>query len=246
MEQTVAELPIMDRAWTWFQANKKPILWGTGAVFVAGFAFSFFYWRSVQVEQAAGDALSQIEATRVFQGAQAVVPPEAYTRVASEHAGTKAAGRALLQAGGIYFTQGKYAEAQAQFQKFLNEYPDSPLRAQSSLGIAACLDALAKPDEAATAYKAVIDRNPGEAVTIQAKFALARVYETQNKLSDALKLYEDLARGEASGSIANESGLRADELRAKLPPPPAAAPVTVTPAVPEVIAAPTAAQPAAK
>ena len=50
----------------------------------------------------------------------------------------------------------KYADAQTQFQKFLDAHPDSFFAAQAALGVAASLDAQGKTDLAAGAYQRVI------------------------------------------------------------------------------------------
>jgi hypothetical protein len=84
------------------------------------------------------------------------------------------------------------------------------------------LDAQGKTDDAARTYKDIADRYQTDAVAAPAKFNLARIYESQGKLEPAQALYEELSHGEINNSIANEAGLKADELRAKLPPKPAA------------------------
>jgi tetratricopeptide (TPR) repeat protein len=219
MEQTVAELPVLDRAWAWLALNKKQVLWGGATLLVVALAVSVYFWRKIEIEDSASDALSRVEAQFVMPGGARSESGEAYLKVANEHAGTGAAARALLQAGTVFFTQGKYADAQFQFQRFVRDYPASPFRSQAMLGNAACLDALAKSDEAAAAYKVLFEQHPGEAVASPAKFAAARIYEYQGKLEQARTLYEDLARGDANTSIANEAGMKAEELRLKSPAP---------------------------
>jgi TolA-binding protein len=219
MQQTVGELPVLDQAWAWLVVNKKQVLWGAGAVLVAGIAIGTYVWRKQAVEVSASDALSRVEALNSMPGRAREESADAYLKVANEHAGTGGGERALLQAGAVLFTQGKYAEAQTQFQRFSRDYPDSSLRGQAMLGNAACLDALAKPDEAAAAYKSTFEQRPGEAAATQARFALARIYEYQSKLEQARPLYEEVARTEPNSSIGNEAGLKAEELRAKSPPP---------------------------
>ena len=218
----------MHRAWAWFETNKKQVAWGAGLIVVVGLGVAFYFWRQNETLVAAGEAVSAVEALSAVGGRARNESADAYLKVAAEHAGTTAGARAALQAGVVLFTQGRYADAQVQFEKFNREYPEAPFRSQALLGVAACLDALAKPDEAARAYKDLVDKHPGQSVVPQAKFALARIYESQGKLASALPLYEDLSRGEVSGSLANEAGLKAEELRAKLPPP-ALTPATNTP-----------------
>jgi TolA-binding protein len=128
-------------------------------------------------------------------------------------------------AAGNLFTENKFSEAQAQFEKFTREYHDSPLMGQALLGVAACLDAQAKTDAAIAAYKNLIDRHPSDIVVPQAKFALSRLYEAQNKPDMARDLLQDVERGNPYTSLGNEAGMRLEELIAKYPqlaPPPLA------------------------
>lgn len=234
MEQNVAELPVFDRAWAWFEENKKQVGIVSGVVVVVGAAIGFYFWRQTAVQYAASEALAAVEAQTSAPGGARSESAEAFIKVANDHAGTLAAARALLQAGALNFTQGKYSEAQTQFQRFLREYPDSQYRHQALLGNAASLEALGKAEEAVAAYQSVSQQAGGSGIANQAKFALARIYESQGRLAQALPLYEELARGDQAGSIGNEAGLRAEELRARLP----ATPAAVTPVLAPTLSVP--------
>lgn len=242
MEQHVAELPVFERTWAWFEANKKQVIWIAAAIIVVGAVAGFYFWRLTAVQFAASEALAAVEAQVSAPGSPRSESAESYLKVANEHAGTLAAARALLQAGAVHFTQGKYAEAQTVFQRFLREYPESQYRQQALLGNAASLEALGKAEEAVAAYQSVSQQASGSAIGNQARFALARIYESQGRLAQALPIYEELSRADQTGSIGNEAGLRAEELRSKLPPPSAA--VTNAPA-PALITVPPTAAPAA-
>ena len=222
MEQTVADLPVLDRAWAWFavKKNRQQLIWGGGAVLVVGLAVAFYFWRKNDIETSASDDLARVESQSIGPGGDRNESAEAYLKVASDHAGTSAGARALLQAGAAFFTQGKYADAQTQFQKFGQAYPESPFRGQAQFGQASSLEAMGKTDEAAAAYKSFFEQRPNEVATPQAKFSLARIYESQGKLEQARVLYEELSRGDVGGansSIGNEAGIKAEELRLKLP-----------------------------
>jgi len=225
MEQKVAGLTVFEQAWAWFEANKKQVAWGAGILAVVGLAAAYYFWSQSEKEVSAGKAVSDAVAKAMYGNGRAE-SADAYLKVAAAHPHTGAGARALITGAGLLFTQGKYAEALAEFQKFTRDYADSPFRSQAMLGVAACLDVQAKPDEAAKAYRDLIDRHPTEIVVPQAKFALARIYESQNKLSEAHALYEEISRAQSSGSLANEAGIKAEELRAKMPAPPATAPAT--------------------
>src|SRR5206468_9899815 len=96
------------------------------------------------------------------------------------------------------------------FDRCTREYPSSSILGEALLGSASCLDAQNKTTEAATAYKNLIDRHPGDVAVPQAKFALARVYESQGKLEQARNLFEEVARTDPTGqtSLASEAGMR--------------------------------------
>jgi tetratricopeptide (TPR) repeat protein len=133
-----------------------------------------------------------------------------------------------LQGAALLFEAGRYADAQTQFQKFLDAHPDSMFAAQAALGVATSLDAQGKTDLAAGAYQRVIGISSDAMAANSAKYALAQIDERQNKLTDALKLYEDIVHNNPNSSLASEAGLRAMELKMKLP----SAPPSTAPAAP--------------
>lgn len=100
---------------------------------------------------------------------------------------------------------------------------------EALLGIAVSLDAENKTDAAIAAYKDLIDHHPNELVVPQAKFGLARLYESQNKAELARDLYQDVERAMPYTAMGNEAGMRIEELVRKYPslaPPSAAASVS--------------------
>jgi TolA-binding protein len=74
------------------------------------------------------------------------------------------------------FDAGRFAEAQAQFQKFLTDGAFGPLAATAQLGLAASIEAQGKADLAIAAYQKVVSSDSPNAATVQsAKAALARL-----------------------------------------------------------------------
>jgi TolA-binding protein len=128
-----------------------------------------------------------------------------------------AGGRAALQSAALSFTAGKFADAQTQFQKYLDAHSDGSFAAVAALGVAASLDAQGKADLAITAYQKVISFSSTGSEVSSAKFALGRISEAQGKLSEAEKYFEDVARSNPNSSLGSEAGLRAMELKSKLP-----------------------------
>ena len=210
------------KLWPWVEANKNRLIGGTVIAAVAIFLISFIVWRGGQNEIAAGQAVTQV----AFSGGGP--SGDAYLKVAAQYPGTIAGQRAWLQGAAALFDAGKYAEAQTQFQKFLDEHPRGEFSGQAALGVAASLDALGKADLAAGAYQRVIANYSDALVLNAAKFAMARIDESQGKLNDALVLYQDIATTDSGGSLGSEAGMRLLELRAKVPASAATPPPTAT------------------
>lgn len=215
MASDVAQLTVHERLWAWFDTHTQQALIGVAAVIVIGFGVAFYFWRAAEKETAASEELSKLAATR--GGEETTNLASAYLQVANRYSTTSAGARALLLAAANLFTEGKYSEARAQFERFLREYRASPLSTQAVLGVAACLDAEGKTDEAIKAYDNLARSRPNEPATRQAKFALARLYESQNKLEQARNLYQELAPPDARDSIGSEAGMRLEDLLAKHP-----------------------------
>lgn len=209
------------KLWAWVEDNLKTIVIGTGIFAAVFFVFSYYSYSLKQKEIAAGRALSA-----VIVSASGGQQPDAYLKIAGDYPATIAGQRALMDAGAALFTTGKFSEAQTQFQKFLDTYPDNSLTPQALLGVAASLEAQGKTDLAISAYQRAAGQTANISVTASAKFAIARIYDTQGKSAEAMKLYEEVARAYPNSSMSNEAGLRAMELKMKMP----AAAVKATPA----------------
>lgn len=228
MEQNIAESNLLLDAWLWFERNRKPVLFGAGAVALAGIIAGTMVWSKKQKEVAAGEALSKVMLAQMVSGGQTDAA-SGLLQVATSHSGTSGGAQALLLGAGALFASGKHAEAQVQFEKFSREYVGNELTPQAKLGLAACLAAQGKTDDAARAYKDLADRYPNANTAPQARFALGGIYQAQGKLEDALNLFEQVARSEMGSSLGSEAGMRAEEIRQKLPPIPM--PDVVAPAV---------------
>jgi outer membrane protein assembly factor BamD (BamD/ComL family) len=226
MEQNIVETPFMFQAWAWAEKNRKPLTYGIVGVAVAGLVIGYTVWSKKQQEIAAGQALSRAFYEQATGRIDATAAVEAMMKVATANLGTPAGGQALLMAGSGLFNSGKYAEAQAAFERFKREYSGSPLTAQAIYGVGAALAAQGKFDEAARAYKESADRYPQSPVAMQAQYSMAAALAAQGKLEEALPLYEKVAGVGMGNSLGNEAALRAEELRAKLPPPAMISPVT--------------------
>lgn len=216
----------------WLDQNRKQLITGATIVVLVGIVVAFFVWQRGAREVQAGEALSALLASG---GATGGVSSDSLLKLAADHGGTAAAARAQLAAAGQLFTEGKYADAQTQFQKFLANYSDSPLATQASLGAAASLEAQSKTAEAIAAYKGIAERKQDVAAAAQAKFSLARLYQADGKLAMARDLYMELASDPNSLSGSEAQGKLSELLRQHpdLRPAPAAPPTNGLMAVPQ-------------
>ena len=227
MELQDAPAAYIFKLWPKIEANWIRIALGGGVIVVAAVLISFYSWQRDQKEITAGKALTQfmMSAPRNASGSQ---PADLFLKIAGDYQGTSAGQRAMLQGAAMLFEAGRYADAQTQFQKFLDAHPDGLFAAQAALGVATSLDAQGKTDLAAGAYQRVINTSSDLAAASSAKFALAQIDERQNKLTDAMNLYEDVKHNNPNGSLGSEADLRAMELKMKL----SSAPPSTAPAAP--------------
>src|SRR2546423_1716847 len=171
------------KLWPRIEANKNRFIAGAVIVVVGIAAAWVFVAQAAQKENKAGEALTALE---VLQTAQ----PEAYLKLAADYSGTAAGQRALMQGATMLFSAGKYADAQAQFQKFLDEHPDSEFSSHASLGIAACLDAQGKSDLAVGKYQSLMNGAADVIAAGMAKLGIARIDEEKGKYNEAMTYYQ--------------------------------------------------------
>jgi TolA-binding protein len=216
MQAQEASTFVFFKLWPWVEANIKRIGIGIGIAAAAAFLISFYFWEQNQKEIAAGQALTQLIVASP-SNVNASELADSYLQIANTHPGTLAAQRALLQGATELFAASQYADAQTEFQKFLDAHPDSQFSSQAALGIAVCFEAQGKMDLAVGAYQRVINGFSDPLAADSAKFALARIYESQGKMSDALNFYEEVAHANPNNSLGSEAALRTMELKTKLP-----------------------------
>jgi TolA-binding protein len=216
MQSQDAAATVLFKWWPWIEANKNKII-GVAAIIAVGVGlYSFFSWRHQQNEISAGQALTQTVLTFPPNAAPEQIAA-AYLKIADADSDTPAGQRAWLQGAAELFVQGNYAAAQAQFQKFLDTHPDNEFSGQAALGVAKCLDAQNKLNDAAGGYQHVINDFADAQAVNAAKFSLARIDEQQRNFSDAERLYQEVAQADPYGALGAEAGQNALELRAKIP-----------------------------
>ena len=194
---------VLFKLWPWIEANLKPLIYGTAIALVIVCTVSFYSWRRDQREVVAGEALTKVLISNYGNSSA-----EGLLKVAADYPGTRAGQRAWLQGASALFASAKYADAQAQFQKYVNNYPDNDFSSEAMLGIGACLDAQGQLDAAAGQYQKAINTSSDPGVVLNARFALGMIDERQGKISEAQKLYQDIIRTAPQSLEATEASLR--------------------------------------
>ncbi|HXT13350.1 MAG TPA: tetratricopeptide repeat protein [Candidatus Angelobacter sp.] len=216
MESDITESELLYKLWAWGDRYKKQLLAALIVLAIAGIVIAFWLTHQTARQNDANMALSRLTSQQLGPNAPEPAPGD-FLKIATDFPNTDAGQRAMLIGASDLFASGKYDEAQAQFQKFLQQYANSPFTAQAALGVAASYDAMGKTNDAVSSYQAVIDRYPAEiAVASQANLALAHLLETQGKFKDARDKYEELA-AQVPGTIGSEAGIRLQALNAAHP-----------------------------
>lgn len=204
----------------WLDTHRKQAIQVAVALVILGLIVSFFLWSRGQKEENASRELSKLVLTRASA--------DQLLNFQTQNRNTSAGEHALLLAAQDLFDAGKYADAQAQFQKFRSEYRSSPLASTAAFGVAASLEAQGKTDDAINAYNDLVQRRVGEMIIVQAQFALGRLYEAKKDFEKAVTFYDNVVKDGGNLEFANDAYVRAAELRmqyptlAKATPPPSA------------------------
>lgn len=206
-----------ESVFAWAIKHKQKLLIGSIAAVAVVLVVGVYFLHKGRSRELAEAELSKLRPTISAQGEITPVPASALLNVADNYPKTPAGARARLLAAAALFNEGKFAEAKAQFDKFLRDYPRSPFRADALYGSASCLAAQGKPTEAIALYRQIIDRYPGNPVVGRAKFALGRLLVGQNQIEQAKKLFDEVARIEGSSLLAYQAEIELEQLNKREP-----------------------------
>lgn len=224
MESQDAAATFFFKLWPQIEANKNKILASAALIIAVAAIGSFVYWRHEQNQIDAGVAMTQTLLT-LPQQADAAQIADSYLNVATEYSGTPAGQRALLQAAAILFTEDKYPDAESYFRQFIDSHPDNQFVGLASLGLAKCLEAEGKLNDASGEYQHIINDLADPQAVIAAKFSLAQIDMQQHSYADAQRLFQDVAQSDPYSAQGTEAAQYLFELRSKVPAAPATPPM---------------------
>jgi TolA-binding protein len=215
MESHDAAATFMLKLWPWIEANKNKIIAGTGIVLAIIVIYFFMSWRREANRIDAGDAMTQTLLT-IPPNADPSQLSQSYLQIADDYSGTPAGTRALLQGAAVQFAQGKYTDAQAHFQRYLDEHPDDEFSGLAALGVARCLESEGKINDALGAYQHVIQDFGDQQSVTEAHFSLAMINMQQGKYNDAFQGFQSVMQADPYGALGTEARQYAIELQSKL------------------------------
>jgi tetratricopeptide (TPR) repeat protein len=194
---------------TWLEMNKSTLMAGVGVMVVA--LAGVIIWKhtsdAAHVKASNSILLATLEAP---EGAGPSV--DVLKSIVNQHSGRPAAEQARFMAAHQQYLRGAYAEARALFEE-VGRGPMPDLAQAALLGIAACLDAENKVQEALEAYQRVIRLEDSPMLSMQARLAKARLHESLGQPTEALRLYDGMTDSTASSGAAEARIRRADLLR---------------------------------
>ncbi len=213
-----AEAPQQDlllNALAWVELNRQRLVAAlVGLIVLYGVLYLYRHY-AAEKELKANAALLEL---RQRPGAPDSAPKAAdYLKVAEQHASSSAAPRARLLAAGAYFTDGKYSEAMAEFERVLASGSSQQIGAQAAYGIAACLDAQDKTDQALAKYQEVAAQYPEDSVAGQARLSMARLQESRQQPAAALRLYDELLKDREQGAFSQQAARFKEEILKRHP-----------------------------
>ncbi|HTI71415.1 MAG TPA: tetratricopeptide repeat protein [Candidatus Limnocylindria bacterium] len=201
--QSVPESTLSIDLMSWFEENKQKLLIGVVVAVVVAAGMIVYRNHVTSTEENASKALVLL----LSEQPNGILPnSDQLLKIAQQTAGTKASERASFLAGVKLFEDGKYAEAQTQFETLVREHPQSPVAPPASLGAASALDAQNKLEEAKSAYARLATGTVDDPLVAPSRLAQGQILEGQQKLKEALAIYDDVMK--LNSSFAREAFAR--------------------------------------
>ena len=177
----------------WLHAHRKQVLAGAIAVAVIAAVAGTIMWNKSQKEAEANQELLTVPSLITVAAPGSAPAAKALLDISQKYSGTSAGVAAQVLAAKELFLDGKYAQAQEEFSKFVADHADNPLVPQANVGIAACMEAQGKTGDAVQQYKKINTIYAGiPSIVVPVKLTLGRLSEADNKPLQAVTYYKEL------------------------------------------------------
>ena len=214
--------PALEARVLW-ERRKKEIAAALAVVLIAVIAFGGYRFYMERRDAAAAEMMTSAKTARDYQEVIAKYPDA-----------PASAGSYLLLAA-AQRTEGKFAEANATLQAFIDKNPKHQLFTTARMAIAANLESLGKPDEALATYQRIATENSGSFNAPLALFAEVPLLKAKNQIAEARHVCETLMTQHRDSFVAGEAARELRMLRGTEPAPnvSVAPSATPTPAKPK-------------
>ena len=211
----------------WEQYGSKIIV---AALVVVAVAVGIYLWQRQAADQA------ETAASRLAEAQDKT----ALERIAQDYAGKEPGAQALIRLADLDFQASLFAEAGANYQKFLNQFPNHALAESALLGLAAVAEAQGNFPDAQRQYIQLAGTHPRGFAVMAAWLGEARCLEAQGQKKQARQKYQEVMAAAQGTSWAQVAYMRWVVLGRELPDEPAApaAAIEPGPATPANVAAP--------
>lgn len=161
----------------WIQHKQKVVIFAI-LLLVGLISFGIFQFNQMRAQQAAARDLANAKTS------------EDYRAIADRHAGSTAAGNALLLLAEQLRAESKFDESNAALQRMIEKYPTHPLIGGAWVSLAVNQEAQGKTDEALATYQKVAASYPNTFNAPAALLAQGRIFAAKGKTEDAKRAYE--------------------------------------------------------
>jgi hypothetical protein len=159
---------------------------------------------------------------------EACTTPESYLAFAAEHPGHPLSALVDLRSADQSYSEGKFADAAAGYERALAIMPAGPFQARARLGLAISRAQAGGGADAETGLRQIVnDGTELKAVRCEAGYHLAVLAAAAGRVAEVQKLAEQLMQIDSSSPFAE----RTFQLRSALPEPPRASTSISVPAV---------------
>lgn len=171
------------------EEKKKVIFWGVGAVLViAAFVIGYLFIFKAPRTNKSWEEYAKVELAA--QGNDSVATAE-YKKVADKYGSAGGGNLAAIQAGELLYNKGDYKGAIGYLEKA--DVAEPVLRASVTRLIGDCYVNLKNYPQALKYFEKAISQSDGNPQLVPAiMMKMANIYEAQNKVADALKVYEKI------------------------------------------------------
>lgn len=138
--------------------------------------------------------IANYKASRLAKAEQALMnakTPQQLEEVVSKYGSTPSAPVALLDMAKTFFNMGDYAQARAQYERFLKKYSQHDLRSTAELGLIYCTEADGDFNGAAAQFAGFAKKHSNNYLHPVAVLSVARCMEQAGRKDEARVVLED-------------------------------------------------------